>query len=54
MMVLLEECYQMFYELLTQYKPEQLFVIIGWSSPERKDFFTIVNGKQYIQMSIKV
>ena len=26
-------------KLLTQYKPEQLFVIIGWSSPERKDFF---------------
>ena len=25
--------------LLTQYKPDELFVIIGWSSPERKDFF---------------
>ena len=25
--------------LLTQYKPNELFVIIGWSSPERKDFF---------------
>ena len=24
--------------LLTQYKPNELFVIIGWSSPERKDF----------------
>ena len=29
--------------LLTQYKPEELFVIIGWSSPERKDFFTEVD-----------
>lgn len=25
--------------LLNKYKPEELFVIIGWSSPERKDFF---------------
>ena len=26
-------------ELLLDYKPEDLFVIIGWSSPERKDFY---------------
>ena len=26
-------------KLLKQYKPEELCVIIGWSSPERKDFF---------------
>ena len=26
-------------DLLLDYKPEDLFVIIGWSSPERKDFY---------------
>ena len=26
-------------KLLRQYKPEELCVIIGWTSPERKDFF---------------
>lgn len=26
-------------ELLKLYKPKDLFVIIGWSSPERKDFY---------------
>ena len=26
-------------ELLLDYKPEDLFVIVGWSSPERKDFY---------------
>ena len=26
-------------ELLKVYRPEELYVIIGWSSPERKDFF---------------
>ncbi len=31
-------------KLLKQYKPEELCVIIGWSSPERKDFFTKVTG----------
>jgi len=30
-------------ELLKTYKPEDLFVIIGWSSPERKDLY--YNGK---------
>ena len=25
--------------LLKKYKPEEIFVIIGWSSPERKDFY---------------
>ena len=26
-------------ELLETYQPEEIFVIIGWSSPERKDFY---------------
>ncbi len=26
-------------KLLKNYKPEELFVIVGWSSPERRDFF---------------
>ena len=26
-------------ELLEQYKSDEIFVIIGWSSPERKDFY---------------
>ena len=26
--------------LLKQYKPEEICVIIGWTSPERKIFFT--------------
>ena len=26
-------------ELLEKYKSEEIFVIVGWSSPERKDFF---------------
>ncbi len=30
-------------QLLETYKPEEIFVIIGWSSPERKDFY--YNGK---------
>jgi len=25
--------------LLKEYKPEDIFVIVGWSSPERKDFY---------------
>tara|TARA_Y100000592_G_scaffold32621_1_gene51830 strand:- start:759 stop:1670 length:912 start_codon:yes stop_codon:yes gene_type:complete len=31
-------------KLLRQYKPEELCVIIGWTSPERKDFFTKATG----------
>ena len=27
------------HELLKTYKPEDIYVIVGWSSPERKDFF---------------
>jgi hypothetical protein len=30
-------------KLLKTYKPEEIFVIVGWSSPERKDFY-IGNG----------
>lgn len=26
-------------KLLREYKPEEIFVVIGWTSPERKDFF---------------
>lgn len=26
-------------KLLKEYKPEEIFLIIGWTSPERKDFF---------------
>ena len=26
-------------KLLEEYKPEDILVVIGWSSPERKDFF---------------
>lgn len=26
-------------ELLKEYKPEDIYVIVGWSSPERNDFF---------------
>ena len=26
-------------QLLLKYKPEELFVIVGWTSPERKDFY---------------
>ena len=28
------------FKLLKKYKGEEMFVIVGWSSPERKDFFT--------------
>ena len=30
-------------ELLLDYEAKDLFVIIGWSSPERKDFYCFVN-----------
>ena len=26
------------FKLLDDYKPEEIFVVVGWSSPERKDF----------------
>ena len=28
------------FELLKKYKGDDIFVIVGWTSPERKDFFT--------------
>ena len=31
------------YVLLDDYKPEEIFVIVGWTSPERKDFFIKTN-----------
>ena len=34
-------------ELLNTYEPKDLFVIIGWSSPERKDFYYDYDGKKY-------
>lgn len=36
-------------DLLKKYKPEEILVLIGWSSPERKDFFYKwdINGEGY-------
>lgn len=36
---IVRRCLNKIPELLTTYKPEDILVIIGWSSPERKDFF---------------
>ncbi len=35
------------FDLLEKYKGEEIFVIVGWSSPERKDFYYDYNGKKY-------
>jgi len=32
------------FKLLDDYKPEEIFVIVGWSSPERKDFHYDYDG----------
>tara|TARA_X000001388_G_scaffold18285_1_gene11636 strand:- start:124 stop:876 length:753 start_codon:yes stop_codon:yes gene_type:complete len=34
-------------KLLDKYRGEEIFVIVGWSSPERKDFYYDYNGKKY-------
>ena len=35
------------FDLLEKYKGEEIFVIVGWSSPERKDFYYDYDGKKY-------
>ena len=32
------------FKLLDDYKPEEIFVVVGWSSPERKDFHYDYDG----------
>ena len=35
------------FKLLDDYKPEEIFVVVGWSSPERKDFHYDYDGVKH-------